>query len=521
MRFDELLDSYSLTADFPLDVMEEADGVSDTVDAKAYPKRRDLTGTNIFTIDGADAKDLDDAVSIEQSVDGGFRLGVHIADVSHYVADGSPLDREARSRGTSVYLIDKVIPMLPQRLSNGICSLNPQVPRLTLSVVMEIDRFGSVESYEIFESIITTKHRMTYTDITAILEGDRKTCEKYREYIEDFQLMEKLAEILRKRRSKRGALDFDFPEAKIILDETGKPIDLQQAEITVSNKIIEEFMLKCNETVAEHMEQLELPLIYRVHEEPQGDKISKFALMLKGLGYKARLDKEVTPRKLQEVLKMVSGKDEEQAVSTIMLRSLMKARYHSENLGHFGLASNYYCHFTSPIRRYPDLVVHRIVKEWLAGTLNDKKKAYYSKFVEKASDESSDAEVQAVEAERTWAQVKMCEYMVDKVGEDFEGFISSVTSFGLYVQLPNLAEGLVPVGEMKNDYYMFDEVHYLLRGRRTGIVYKIGDKIKVKLVQVDLKMNHIDFIPLEEKRPSKKKNPNFPKKNYNKKRRKG
>ena len=497
MQFKELLDNYGLSQEFAMDVMDEINSIPDIVDPEEVKRRRDLCGMTIVTIDGDDAKDLDDAVSVEELPNGNIMLGVHIADVSHYVREKTVLDIEAQFRGTSVYLIDQVVPMLPKKLSNGICSLNPQVDRLTLSVFMEISPFGAVEKYEILESVIKTTERMSYVDVTAILKG------KKHRLADTFKIMQRLQTILEKKRKKRGSIDFDFPEPKIILDDTGKPVDIKRYDITISNKIIEEFMLVCNETVAKHMEKLNLPLVYRVHETPGEDKMTRFAKMLEGFGYKLRVTEDVTPKQLQDILKKIKGKDEEQAISTIMLRSLMKARYCEENLGHFGLAAKYYCHFTSPIRRYPDLAVHRIVKEWIHK--QDCKR--FGRYVEKVAKESSDAEVNAVEAEREWNKYKMCEYMEDKIGDEFEGFISSVTSFGVYVALPDTIEGLIPMRELRGDYYIFDEVHFRLTGRRTGVIFKIGDKIKVKLVRVSTELGQIDFIPIEEKKPKFRKKP--------------
>lgn len=535
MTFEDLLKEYGLAQEFTMDVMHEVEKIPDAVEDDALKGRRDLRGMSIVTIDGEDAKDLDDAVSVEQLANGNILLGVHIADVSHYVREGTALDRDAQARGTSVYLIDQVVPMLPKKLSNGICSLNPQVDRLTLSVFMEITPSGGVAEYDICESVIRTKERMTYKDVTALLEGDPRLHQRYEALVDDFCLMQKLALILRSKRHKRGSLDFDFPEPKFVLDDTGKPTDIYKYEITISNKIIEEFMLVCNETVARHMNKLEIPLVYRVHETPKEDKITAFAVMLKGLGYKARFGVnsktphtgvvsgsagksnslfggnsnspfEITPRQLQEVLEQIRGKDEELAISTIMLRSLMKARYCDENLGHFGLAAKFYCHFTSPIRRYPDLAVHRIVKEWLQKKpLAESRLKHFAGFAVKVSQESSDAEVNAVEAERAWNDVKMCEYMEDKVGEEFDGFICSVTNFGLFVQLETTVEGLIKMSDLKDDYYMFDEVQHSLLGKRTGTVFRIGDKVRVKVSRVSVEQQQIDFVLTEKEKSGARK----------------
>lgn len=497
IEFQELLNEFNLTEEFTLDVVDELDEIKSKVTEKDLKGRRDLRNMNIFTIDGEDAKDLDDAVSIESLPNGNYSLGVHIADVNHYVKEGSAIDREAQHRGTSVYLVDKVIPMLPRKLSNGICSLNPDVDRLTLSVFMEINDMGNVLNYDICESVIRSKHRMTYTKVTAMLNGDKDLIEEYQSIYEDLKEMQTLARALHDKRVRRGALDFDFPEAKVITDDMGKPIDIKKYEITVSNNIIEEFMLACNETIARHMTKLEFPMVYRVHERPESSKIAKFALLLHGLGYDFKLKEKVTPNQLQNVLKAIEGTDEELIISTIMLRSLMKARYSEENLGHFGLAAIYYCHFTSPIRRYPDLAVHRIVKEWLAGKIDDRRKMQLNLYVQRIADESSQAEINATEAERVWKDMKICEYMAEHVGEEFEGIISTVTSFGLFIELPNTVDGLVRMSDLEDDYYIYDEVHFCLIGRRKGRRYDIGQKMKVRLVRVSVELGQIDFVPIE------------------------
>ena len=505
MTYEELLREYDLTSEFTLAVKEELDKIPSNVSEAEVSKRCDLRKIRIVTIDGPDAKDFDDAISIEKISEDTFKLGVHIADVSHYVKSGSEIDKEAYSRGTSIYLIDKVISMLHTKLSNGICSLKPHEDRLTLSIFMEINKYGGVEKYDVCEGVINSANRMTYEDVTAILAGDKQLVAKYSDHVDDFRKMEELAKALRKRRTKRGSIDFNIPEPKIVLDISGKPTDIRPYETTISNSIIEEFMLVANETIAEHLNKLEVPMVYRVHENPEGDKVKIFSEMLKGLGYKTKFSQSVSPRQFQDILKQVEGKEEERAISTVMLRSMMKARYSEKNLGHFGLAAQYYCHFTSPIRRYPDLVVHRILKEWLHKTLNDKKIQYYANFTEAAAKQSSDTEVVAMETERTWNQVKMCEYAAERLGEETMASISSITSFGFYVELPNLIEGLVPMHELKDDYYEFDAKHYILRGRRTKREYRIGDTIRVKLAHVDLEMNHIDFIPVEDSKPKKKK----------------
>ncbi|WIF94921.1 ribonuclease R [Caminicella sporogenes] len=491
-----IIRKYNLPEEFPKKVLKEAESIPDTVSEEEIAKRRDLRGMNIVTIDGADAKDLDDAVSIEKLDNGNYRLGVHIADVTHYVKEGSHLDKEALKRGTSVYLVDRVIPMLPKKLSNGICSLNPKVDRLTLSVFMEIDKKGNVVDHEICESVIKTKERMTYTDVSDILEkNDSKLIKKYDYLVEDFKLMQELAMILKKKKEMRGSIDFDFPEAKIILDENGKPIEIKKAERRIANRIIEEFMIVCNETVAERMYWLKLPFVYRVHEEPDMEKIENFNKFIHNFGYHLKgISTEIHPKTLQELFNKVKGTKEEHIISTIMLRSLKQARYSPENLGHFGLASNYYCHFTSPIRRYPDLQIHRIIKEMLKNELNQNRIARLKNIVANAADRSSERERLAVEAERETDDLKKAEYMSYRIGEEYYGIISGVVSFGIFVELENTVEGLVRISSLVDDYYIFDEENYLFRGERTNKVFRIGDEVKVKVVNVNIDQREIDFI---------------------------
>lgn len=490
-----IIKQYHLNEEFPEDVVRQAESIPDTVEPEMVEKRRDLRSLNIVTIDGEDAKDLDDAVSVEKLKNGNYKLGVHIADVSHYVTENSPLDKEAFHRATSVYLVDRVIPMLPRKLSNGICSLNPQIERLTLSVFMEIDSMGRVIDYEIFESVIRTKERMTYTNVTKILEDeDRELLERYKDLVPDFKLMKELALILRQKRVERGSIDFDFPEAKIVLDKRGKPIEVKKYDITISNKIIEEFMLICNETVAEHMYWANMPFVYRVHEEPDAEKIENFNTLIYNLGYHLKGAAKIHPKALQQILEKIKGKKEERIISTVMLRSLMKAKYSHENLGHFGLAAKYYCHFTSPIRRYPDLVIHRIIKESINKGIGAEREVYLKKFVQEAAKQSSECEIAAQEAERETDDLKKVEFMQDRVGEAFEGVISSVTSFGMFVELDNTIEGLVRVSSMEDDYYIFDDKRYSLIGENRKKVYKIGDEIKVKLIKADVAARQIDFV---------------------------
>jgi len=491
-----IIRKYKLPEQFPKKVLNEADNIPDTVTEEEIARRRDLRDMNIVTIDGADAKDLDDAVSIEKLPNGNYRLGVYIADVTYYVKEGSNLDKEALKRGTSVYLVDRVIPMLPKRLSNGICSLNPNVDRLTMSVFMEIDRNGKVVNHEIFEGVIKTKERMTYSDVSDILEKeDPELIKRYDYLVEDFKLMQELAMVLSKRKDRRGSIDFDFPESKIILDDEGRPIEIKKAERRIANRIIEEFMIVCNETIAEHMYWLKIPFVYRVHEVPDSEKIASFNKFIHNFGYHLKgTSEEVHPKALQDLLRKIEGKKEEHIISTLMLRSLRQARYSPENLGHFGLASNYYCHFTSPIRRYPDLQIHRIIREMLNEKLQQNRITKLKGIVANAADRSSERERVAVEAERETDDLKKAEYMSYHVGEEFDGIISSVISFGMFVELENTVEGLVRISTLVDDYYIFDEVNHLFKGERTNKTYRIGDEVRIKVSNVNVSQKEVDFV---------------------------
>ena len=482
-----IIKKYGLPEEFPPKVQAFTAGIDEEIPLKEYKRRKDLRDVRMVTIDGEDAKDLDDAVSIERLDNGRYRLGVHIADVSHYVREKNPLDKEALKRGTSVYLIDRVIPMLPKKLSNGICSLNPKVDRLTLSCIMVIDGSGKVLDHEIVESVIRTNERMTYTDVTKILkDNDPELSKRYDYLLDDFKAMEELCNILYKKRTKRGAIDFEFEESKIILNEFGKPIDIKPYEREIANRIIEEFMLVCNETVAEHMFWSHLPFVYRIHEDPDEEKLEKFREFIYNLGYIVKWNGEVKPRNLQEILEKVRGKKEETVVSTLLLRSMMRAKYSPECVGHFGLAAKYYCHFTSPIRRYPDLQIHRIIKEYLNGKIDEKRATKLAPIVDIAAKQSSEMERLAEEAEREVDDLKKAEYMMDRIGEEFEGIISSVTSFGIFVELPNTVEGLVHITDLDDDYYVYDEQHLMLLGQRNKKVYRLGDSVKVKCSRVDI-----------------------------------
>lgn len=484
---------HSLRTEFPEKVLKLTKEIFKEVSEDDIKGRLDLRNKTVITIDGKDAKDLDDAVSLEMTDDGLFRLGVHIADVGHYVKWKSVIDKEAFKRGTSVYLTDRVIPMLPKELSNGICSLNPHVNRLTLSVIMDIDEKGSVVNYEIKESVINSRERMTYSDVTAILEGNSELKTKYAHICDMLKLMESLQDILYKKRARRGSVDFDFPEAKVMLDDEGKPVSIEKREITISNRIIEEFMLIANETVSEHMFWQNVPFLYRVHEAPNEDKVSELCEFLGIFGYSLKRTKgQIHSNEYARLLSKIKGIKEERIISTVMLRSMAKAKYTHENLGHFGLAAKYYSHFTSPIRRYPDLVIHRIIKDSLKG-IDLSEQEGLSEFVEKAGVQSSEAEISAMEAERDCRDMKMAEYMENFVGNKFTGIISSVTSFGMFVELENTVEGFVSMTEMHDDYYIYDEKTKMLIGERRGKIYKIGDEIEVLLIRADKETKRVDF----------------------------
>ena len=490
---------YALPEEFPEEVLAYTEKISEDIPQSEIKRRTDFRDLRMVTIDGEDAKDLDDAVSIERLEDGLYRLGVHIADVTHYVREESPLDEEAISRATSVYLVDRVIPMLPRKLSNGICSLNPQVNRLTLSCMMTINASGKVISHEVHESIISTDERMTYTEVTEILKGDEELNKKYDYLVDDFKAMQELALILNKKRMDRGAIDFDFAECKIILDENGKAVDIKPYERGISNRMIEEFMLVCNETISEHFYWMGVPFIYRIHEDPDDAKLDKFKEFVSNLGYTINWGKEINPKAMAEIVQMVKGKDEETVVNTLLLRCMMQAKYSEVHEGHFGLAAEYYSHFTSPIRRYPDLQIHRIIKEALNGKLDEERIKKLSKIVAHTAKQSSEMERVAQEAEREVDDLKKAEYMKDKVGMEFDGIISSVTSFGVFVQLPNTIEGLIHITDFRDDYYVFDDVRLSLVGERTKKLYQLGDKIKILVSKVEVDNREVFFAIAEDK----------------------
>ena len=491
---------YELAVEFPEEVYAEIEHLGTEVAEADKKGREDLRDLLTITIDGADAKDLDDAVSLKRLGNGNFELGVHIADVSHYVRENTALDKEAYARGTSVYLVDRVIPMLPHKLSNGICSLNPHVDRLALSCLMEVNGRGEVVSHRILESVINSDYRMTYTAVREILEdGTPALLEQYAEILPMLEDMEELRQILGEKRRKRGSVNFDLPESKIILDENGKPIDIKPYEKSIATNMIEEFMLVCNETIAENSFWQEMPFMYRSHQEPDEDKLEKMEQFLRGFGYYLRKkDGEIHPRELQKVLQKAEETDEERIITRMVLRSMMQARYTAENGGHFGLAAKYYCHFTSPIRRYPDLEIHRMIKKMLHGELDEKASAYYRRKMPDWAKHCSKQERVAEDAERDTDALKKVEFMEDKVGQIYEGIISGVTNWGIYVELPNTIEGMVALSQMDDDYYEFDEKKMLVFGKRTKKSYRRGDKVVVSVAKVDRMMGTIDFVFEEE-----------------------
>jgi ribonuclease R len=499
-----IIRKHALPEKFPDDVLAEADAVHETVQPADLKGRRDLRNQLIVTIDGEDAKDLDDAVNVVRLDNGNYKLGVHIADVGYYVKEGSALDREAFSRGCSVYLVDRVIPMLPHRLSNGICSLNPHVDRLTLSCEMEINPQGQVVGHDIFSSVIKTTERMTYTNVRKILvDADPELLTRYDKLIPMFKLMEELAEKLRGKRFARGSVDFDLDEAKVVVDETGKPTEIVKRERSVAEKLIEEFMLAANETVAEHYFWLKVPFLYRIHENPDQEKLGRFMDFVANFGYMVRGGKTsvIHPRSLQTLLEQIHGTPEQTVIGTMMLRSMKQAKYDANNLGHFGLAAEYYTHFTSPIRRYPDLVIHRVIREVILGNnkLSDERDAYLAEQMPAIAQQASERERVAVDAERDTDALKKAEFMLDKVGQEFEGIISSVTSFGMFIELANTVEGLIRLSALSDDYYHFHERQMALIGERTSKIYRLGDTVKVRVARVNLQDYTIDFELLDQK----------------------
>lgn len=491
-----VMKQYDLEEEFPAEVRAEVANIKQSVDEEELAGRTDFRSKKVITIDGVDAKDLDDAVSIEKN-DDEYILTVHIADVSHYVKEKTSIDKEAFKRGTSVYLADRVVPMLPRELSNGICSLNPNENRLTLSVTMNIDSKGSVKSHKIEKGVIRTVARMTYDDVSEILSGNDDVGKKYEYIKEEIFQMRELSRLLRKKREQKGSINFDFPEAKIILDEKGKPIDIKKMHPTEAHGIIEEFMLVCNQTVAQQFFWIEAPFIYRIHEKPSLEKLTAFNDFLQNAGFRIKGGEDVQPREFSDLLEKIHGTPAEGVIGRVMLRSLMKAKYSEENSGHFGLAFEHYCHFTSPIRRYPDLAIHRIIKEYEDNPPTGERLAQIREFAVATSAHSSQAEFSAQEAEREVDDLKKAQYMVAKIGEEMDGIISSVTSFGFFVELDNTVEGLVRLTSLKDDYYIYDEHTLSLTGERSGKIYKIGDAVRIRVDSVDTHLKEIDFVPVE------------------------
>lgn len=481
-----------IKTEFPEKVLNQAVRVGKTVSEADCAGRLDLRGWQMVTIDGEDAKDLDDAVSLTVE-EGNYRLGVHIADVANYVQENSALDREAFERGTSVYLADRVIPMLPHKLSNGICSLNAGEDRLALSCIMTLGPSGEMLDHEIAETVIRVDRRMSYNGVTKILEGDPDALKENEEFVPMILRMRELSEIIREKRGKRGSIDFDFPETKISLDEKGKPVDIRPYERNAATKIIEDFMLMANETVAEEYFWRDVPFLYRTHEVPDEEKIRQLSTFINNFGYHIHVRNEVRPKEIQKLLAKVEGTPEEALISRLALRSMKRARYTTENTGHFGLAAKYYTHFTSPIRRYPDLQIHRIIKESLRGRLNEDRTAHYAEILPKAAVQCSDRERRADEAEREVIKMKKAEYMRERFGEEFEGVISGVTRWGMYVELENTVEGLVHVADMWDDHYEFVEQSYELVGEHTGKTYKLGQTVGVRVTGADKVQRTVNF----------------------------
>lgn len=505
-----IVHKYGIPSEFPDEVVKEAEEVPDTISPDDLKGRRDLREDVIITIDGADAKDLDDAVIVKKLENGNYYLGVHIADVSHYVKEDSPMDQEAYERGTSTYLTDRVIPMLPQRLSNGICSLHPNVDRLTLSCEMEINSSGEVVSYEIFPSVIRSYRRMTYDAVNKILmDKDEEVRKEHADLVLMFETMEELHHILEKKREERGSIDFDTREAKIEVDPEGTPVDILLRERGVGERLIESFMLAANETVSEHYATQNLPILYRVHDRPDEAKMQRFLEFVTSFGINVKGTKDsVSPKNLQSVLEKVKDKPEETVVSMLMLRSMQQAKYDVKPIGHYGLAADYYSHFTSPIRRYPDLILHRLIHYYAEVAADDRARKRWQKKLPDIAEHSSMTERRAVDAERETDELKKTEYMEGKVGEEFEGIITSVTNFGMFVQLPNSVEGLIHISRMDDDYYEFSERGLLMIGSHTGKIFRIGQPIKVRLISVDKEQYQIDFEIAEDHAEKESNNQN-------------
>ena len=493
-----LIKQYELPYKFPDEVVAEAKAYGDKIDPSDLPRRRDLRNDIIFTIDGEDAKDLDDAIHVEKLENGNYKLDVHIADVSHYVREKTELDKEAYLRGTSIYMLGRVIPMLPRELSNGICSLNAGEDRYTLSCSMEITPKTKIVSSDIYKGVICVTERMCYTDVQKILDrSDETVLKRYEKYISYFDLMAELANILKAKRKENGYLNLEIPESKIILDENGVAIDVRKYETYFANEIIEQFMLIANETVAERFYWLQAPFIYRNHEAPDLDKVKDLNKTLYNFGYKIKISKEeiIYPNEFAKILEDVKGKDEEKVVSNIILRTLRVAKYEAENKGHFGIASKYYCHFTSPIRRYPDLFIHRIISKYLETNymVNDFWVKKYEKRAEKRAENCSERERVATKVEREAEDIKKAEFMESKIGEEYEGIVSSVTNFGIFVELDNTVEGLIRYEKLGDEYFIYNEEKRQAIGEHTGKVYQIGDKVKIRVANASKLMRQIDF----------------------------
>ena len=496
-----LIKEYDLPYVFPKAVVNEAKSKGNKINEKDIKNRKDLRNDIVFTIDGQDAKDLDDAVSVKKLENGNYKLDVHIADVSYYVRENSLLDKEAQIRGTSIYMLGRVIPMLPRELSNGICSLNEGEDRYTLSCTMEINSKGNVVSSDVYKAVINVTKRMNYHDVQAILDDSNKEItKKYKDYISNFKLMEELAKILKNKRAEQGYLNLDIPESKIDLDINGRVTNISKYETSFANEIIEQFMLKANETIAEKFFWLDAPFIYRVHEEPDIDKVKELNKFLYNFGLKVKIvNEKVYPTEFAKILGEVKQKDEEKVVSNLILRTLKVARYESENQGHFGIASKYYCHFTSPIRRYPDLFIHRIISNYLENKYNvsDEFKNEYKAKAEQRATSSSDREKIATKVERESEDIKKAEYMENKVGEEYEGIVSSITQFGMFVELDNTVEGLIRFEHLGNEYFIYDENRKILIGEKSKKTYKIGDKVKIRVISASKLLRQIDFEIIE------------------------
>lgn len=506
-----VLKTYGLETEFPEEVMAQAEAMPEEIEEKEAAGRLDLRGMLTVTIDGEDAKDLDDAITIRNLGNGRMELGVHIADVTNYVKEGSPLDKEALHRGTSVYLVDRVIPMLPHRLSNGICSLNAGTDRLTLSCLMEIDAEGNIVGHRIAETVIRVTRRMSYTEVNRILavmsseegtpaeEAEKiELEEEYGELAELFLQMKLLSDCLREKRRQRGAVDFDFPESKITLAPNGRPIEIKPYERNAATRLIEDFMLAANETIAEDFFWQEAPFVYRTHENPDPDKIKKLGVFIKNFGLNIKEGKDgIHPKELQKLLDSLDGREEAPLISRLTLRSLKQAKYSTECEGHFGLAAKYYCHFTSPIRRYPDLQIHRIIKDNLNGRLTEERKKHYQEFLDEVAAQASKTERTAEEAERDVEKMKKVEYMERHIGEIYDGVISGVTNWGIYVELPNTVEGIIRLENVQDDFYRFDEQRYQLVGDRFHKVYRLGQHITIMVLSVDKLLKTVDFLPFK------------------------